>query len=380
MKRDILNEFNLSDDIIYLNHAGVSPWPARTSDAVKEFAEENSRMGSSRYLKWLDVEENVKKLAKILINAPSKNDIALVKNTSEALSIVAYGLDWKPGDNIVSSNQEFPSNRIVWESLASQGVEFRQADLDSAASPEDALFSLTDSRTRLITISSVQFATGLKMDLQQIGVFCKSRGILFCVDAIQSLGAASFDVQKIQADFIMADAHKWMLGPEGIALFYSHPEARERLNLKQYGWHMVKSVGDFDRTEWEITETARCFECGSVNMLGIHALNASLTLLLDAGMDAVESEIIKRSEHLFELVRSDERFELITPSEANRFGGIVTFRRLGLDNNAIYEYLMKRNVVCACRAGGIRLSPHFYTQHNQLDSAIDMIRNYHPAG
>jgi selenocysteine lyase/cysteine desulfurase len=379
MKQDIANEFNLSDDIIYLNHAGVSPWPSRTSKAVIEFAEENSRMGSSRYLHWLDIEENVKELAKTLINAPSKNDIALVKNTSEALSIVAYGLDWEPGDNIVSSDQEFPSNRIVWESLAPQGVEFRQADLDSADSPEDAIFSLADSRTRLITISSIQFATGLKMNLKKIGGFCKSRGILFCIDAIQSLGASSFDVQKIQADFVMADAHKWMLGPEGIALFYTHPEARGILKLKQYGWHMVKSVGDFDRTEWEITETARRFECGSVNMLGIHALNASLSLLLETGMDAVESEIIKRSEYLFKLVRSEEKFELITPSQADRFGGIVTFRRHGMDNNAIYDYLMKCNVICASRAGGIRLSPHFYTPYNQLDSAIAMVSNYQSA-
>jgi selenocysteine lyase/cysteine desulfurase len=115
-------------------------------------------------------------------------------------------------------------------------------------------------------------------------------------------------------------------------------------------------------------------------MLGIHALNASLSLLLEAGIDTVEIEIIKRSEHLFELVRSEEHFELVTPTRADRFGGIVTFRRHGFDNNAIYEYLMKCNVVCACRAGGIRLSPHFYTQYNQLDSVIDMIRNYHPAG
>ncbi len=378
MKPDILNNFNLQKDIIYLNHAGVAPWPASAEKAVKAFAEENSRMGSSRYPKWLNVEDNVKNLAKTLINAPSKNDIALVKNTSEALSIVAYGLNWNPGDNIVSSNQEFPSNRIVWESLASQGVEFRQADLDSAASPEDALFSLTDSRTRLITISSIQFATGLQMDLQKIGNFCKSNGILFCIDAIQSLGAVRFDVQKIQADFIMADAHKWMLGPEGIALFYSHPESRDRLNLKQYGWHMVKSIGDFDQTEWEIDASARRFECGSVNMLGIHALNASLSLLLDAGMNAVESEIIKRSEYLFKLIRADSMFELVTPSESNRFGGIVTFRRIGMDNNAIYEYLMKCNVMCACRAGGIRLSPHFYTKYDQLNSAIDMIREFHP--
>ncbi len=378
MKTDILSQFNLQNDLIYLNHAGVSPWPMCTSKAVKDFADENSLAGSSRYMKWLDVEDNTRTLAGKLINAPSKKDIAFLKNTSEALSVVAYGLNWEQGDNIVSSNQEFPSNRIVWESLAPLGVEFRQADLYSNASPEDALFSLTDSRTRLLTVSSIQYATGIKMDLRRIGEFCKSKNILFCVDAIQSLGALRFDVQDIKADFIMADAHKWMLGPEGIALFYSNRETRDLISLKQYGWHMVKSVGDFDRTDWDIDDTARRFECGSNNMLGIHALNASLSMLMDIGMDSVEKEILKRSEYLIKLVQSEPQLELVTPEDRNRYGGIITFSRKDLDNNAIYEYLMKHNVMCAYRAGGIRLSPHFYTPYTHLDKVIGMISRYKP--
>jgi len=227
MQDIIQKEFNLRKDLIYLNHAGVSPWPVRTSKAVQQFAEENTLQGSFRYMEWMKTETNLRVQAQKLINAPSKDDIALLKNTSEALSVVAYGLDWEKGDNIVSSNEEFPSNKIVWESLSHKGVEFREAELKSDTSPEDALFSLVDKRTRLITISSVQFSTGLKMDLERIGHFCKSRGILFCVDAIQSIGSVQFDVQKIKADFVMADGHKWMLGPEGLAVFYSNSEARD---------------------------------------------------------------------------------------------------------------------------------------------------------
>jgi len=269
------NEFKLKDGLIYLNHAGVSPWPARTADAVRRFADENMVQGSCDYLKWLQIETGLRIQAKELLNAPSKDDIGLLKNTSEALSVVAYGIDWKNGDNVISSDQEFPSNRIVWESLSDKGVEFREADLYGIDSPEAALLSLVDEHTRLITISSVQYSTGLKMDLARIGEFCKKHGILFCVDAIQSLGAHRFDVQEIQADFVMADGHKWLLGPEGLALFYTTPEARDRLGLKQFGWHMVEHAGDFDRKDWKAAESARRFECGTQNTTGIHALNAS---------------------------------------------------------------------------------------------------------
>jgi selenocysteine lyase/cysteine desulfurase len=232
MKEIIENEFQLKKEIIYLNHAGVAPWPLRTARAVQRFAEENSIQGSLHYPEWIKTETNLRVQAQKLINAPSRDDIALVKNTSEALSVLAYGLDWKEGDNIVSSNQEFPSNRIVWESLSKYGVEFREADLNSDTSPEDALFTLVDNRTRLITISSVQFSTGLRVKLERIGEFCRHRGILFCIDAIQSIGAVHFDAQKINADFVMADGHKWMFGPEGLAIFYSTPEARTRLKLR----------------------------------------------------------------------------------------------------------------------------------------------------
>jgi selenocysteine lyase/cysteine desulfurase len=371
----LLREFHLSDDIVYLNHAGVSPWPERTFEAVRNFARENMVDGSRRYPEWLEIETTLRTQARELLNAPSIDDIALLKNTSEALSVVAYGLEWKEGDNIVSTNQEFPSNRIVWESIASKGVEFREADPVASTEPEDALFSLVDSSTRLITISSVQFSTGLRMDLEKIGEFCKSRDILFCIDAIQSLGALTFDVRRFHADFVMADGHKWMLGPEGLAIFYCTPAMRERLTLHQYGWHMVEDLYNFDRKDWRIAKTARCFECGSQNMLGIHALNASISLLLEAGMETIERELLTKTECLFERIRSEPDLELITPDDAGRYAGIVTLRHTKKDNEFIYNSLMKNNIMCAYRSRGIRLSPHFYTPVEQLDQVFTLLKS-----
>jgi selenocysteine lyase/cysteine desulfurase len=376
MDKHISSEFNLRNDIIHLNHAGVSPWPLRTVKAVRKFADENMVQGSLQYLEWLEVETGLRKQAQKLINAPSPLDIALLKNTSEALSVVAYGLEWKKGDNIVSCSQEFPSNRIVWESLVQKGVGFREADFNISGNPEDALFSLVDNNTRLITISSVQFSTGLSVDLKRIGEFCKKRGILFCVDAIQSLGAMQFDVQQIQADFVMADGHKWMLGPEGLAIFYSNPDARDRLHLNQYGWHMVEDAGNFDRRDWSVAKSARRFECGSPNMLGIYALNASLSLILETGMDYIEREILKRSEYLFDKIKAISELELITSTRQGRYAGIVTFRRRGVDSALLYQNLMQQKILCAHRSGGIRLSPHFYTPYEQLDHVIELVIKY----
>ncbi len=375
---DLKDEFPLDGELIYLNHAAVGVWPKRTSDAVKAFAEENMRRGAANYPQWMKVERELRSRLKWLVNAGSVDDIALLKNTSEGLSLVAYGVDWQPGDNIVSTDQEFPSNRIVWESLKSEGVELRLADV-SGDDPEGAMLALVDQRTRLLTVSSVQFGTGLKMDLARLGKACRENGIFFCVDAIQSLGAFQFDVQAIDADAVVADAHKWLLGPEGLALFYVSPRWRQRLKLHQYGWHMVEHPGDFNESRWNPATSARRFEPGSPNMLGIHALNASLSLFQEVGMDEVERGLLKRSGLLMTAIENDDELELVTPDLRGRYGGIVTFRNRQLDDAGhadLYRKLMAEGVICAQRAGGIRFSPHFYTDTSQYEKLWQTVRSF----
>ncbi|MDD5268686.1 MAG: aminotransferase class V-fold PLP-dependent enzyme [Methylococcales bacterium] len=366
-------EFPLTDSLIYLNHAAVAPWPKRTCAAVIKFAEQNTRYGSHFYQDWLNKEAELRTQLMALLNASSADDIALVKNTSEALSFVAYGLTWKDGENIVSSNEEFPSNRLPWESLADQGVEFRQADLHSADTPEDALFALVDSKTRLLTISSIQFASGLRLDLERIGEFCKRRGILFCIDAIQSLGAVQFDVLAYQADFVMADGHKWMFGPEGLGVFYSTPEARDKLKLTQFGWHMMKNTHNYENKSWEVHPTARRFECGSPNMLGIHALAASLSLLLETGMSTVEALVIERSNYLKDAIDKNRDLILLSERQNRLKSGLVIFKHRTVANEMLYNHLQKNGVVCALRGGGIRFSPHFYNTLEEIDRALELV-------
>ncbi|MEH6504021.1 MAG: aminotransferase class V-fold PLP-dependent enzyme [Cycloclasticus sp.] len=375
MSNDYSSEFNLDDDVIYLNHAAVAPWPCRTEQAVNAFCRENVTIGSKKYANWLKVETHLKKQLASLINAESVDEIALVKNTSEALSFVAYGLDWNAGDNVITSDEEFPSNMIPWESLANQGVTVKKTALKGLSDPTDALIQQIDQRTRLLTISSVQYASGLRVDLERLGQACQKNGVLFCIDAIQSIGAFPFDVQKYQADFVMADGHKWMLGPEGLAVFYCRLHALDKLKLTQFGWHMVEDMGNYDTPLWTTAKSARRFECGSPNMLSIHALSASIGLLLETGMDNVAANVIARGQYVIDKVKQNDSLTLLTNPDKNG-NNIIVFKPSNGDTDGLFEYLTTHNVVCAKRGGGIRFSPHFYTPTDVIDRAFKLIENF----
>ncbi|PHS69858.1 MAG: aminotransferase [Cycloclasticus sp.] len=368
-------EFNLDDEVMYLNHAAVAPWPVRTERAVNEFCRENVTIGSKKYANWLKVEARLKKQIAELINACSVDEIALVKNTSEALSFVAYGLDWNKGDNIVSSDEEFPSNMIPWESLANQGVTVKKTPLKNVSDPTAELINQIDGNTRLLTISSVQYASGLRVDLERLGEVCRQKNVLFCIDAIQSIGAFEFDVQRYQADFVMADGHKWLLGPEGLGFFYCRQASLNKLKLTQFGWHMVEDMGNYDATTWEETTTARRFECGSPNMLSIHALSASIGLLLGVGMETVAKNVVERGQYVIDKVNQNNSLTLLTnPDEHGN--NIVVFKPSNNQTDVLFNYLTTNNVVCAKRGGGIRFSPHFYTPNPIIDRAFALIDKF----
>lgn len=367
-------QFPQAENLVYLNHAGMGPWPQCTYEAIERFARENLVHGARNYPQWLQTENELRERLRRLINAKSTEGIALLKNTSEALSVIAYGLNWQPSDNVVLASQEFPSNRIVWESLSRLGVEVRIVDLPDFKSPESALIGATNHKTRLLTSSSVHYASGLKMNLEPLGRHCVKNGILFCVDAIQSLGAFPFDVEATHADFVVADGHKWMLGPEGLALFYCRPELLEILKLHQYGWHMVEHAGDYDRTDWQPAAGARRFECGSPNMLGIHALDASLSMLQDIGILQVSTNIINNVSYLIEKAKEIKIATIQSPENVSRRAGIFNIKLEGMDNAALHGFLTRRNVICAYRGGGIRFSPHYYSTETSLEQALEILK------
>ena len=281
----IREQFPILNQGLYLNHAAIAPWPRCTADEVQAFAGDNVQRGPAGYRDWIAREKELRQLLVRLTGASSKDDIALLKNTTEGISLVAWGLDWQAGDNIVLPRHEFPSNRLPWLAQSAEGVEVREVDIRSAENAENALLDAMDSRTRLLSVSAVQWNDGFRLDLEILGKACHSKGVLFFVDAIQQLGALPVDVENCHIDFLAADAHKWLLGPEGIAVFYCRASARPQLRLIQQGWHMFDNPWNFHRGEWQPSTSAKRFEAGSPNSMGQAALHASLNLLLQADMD-----------------------------------------------------------------------------------------------
>lgn len=367
------DEFPQAPGLRYLNHAAVAPWPQRAATAVARFAEQNARIGARDYPDWMKLEQRLRLRLKRLLNAPSVGDLALVKNTSEALSFVAFGLDWRPGDRVVISDEEFPSNRIVWEALRPRGVEVIEVSL-AGDDPEAALLAACDARTRLLAVSTVQYASGRRLDLPRLGDGCHQAGVLLCLDAIQQLGAQPFDVQASGCAFAMADGHKWMLGPEGLGVFYCRADVREQLELHEFGWHMVEHVGDYDRRDWQPARDARRFECGSPNMLGAVALEASLSLLEEIGMDSVARQLEGKVEQLYRGLTALPGAHLHSPTDPKRRAGILTFSLDGHANTTVFEHLKANQVVCAQRGGGVRFSPHFYTPDQVLEETLEILR------
>jgi selenocysteine lyase/cysteine desulfurase len=367
------DEFAQAPGLRYLNHAAVGPWPKRTAGAVRKFAEENVLLGARDYPDWMKVEQRLRERLARLLNAPSTDDIALVKNTSEALSFVAFGLDWKAGDNVVISDEEFPSNRVVWEALKPQGVDVVQVSL-KGDDPEAALLAACGPRTRLLSVSSVQFATGTRLNIERLGHGLKQRGVLFCIDAIQHIGALPFDVQASQCDFAMADGHKWMCSPEGLGVFYCRAALRPHLKLHEFGWHMLEHSGDYGREEWQPAASAQRFECGSPNTLGAMALDASLSLLEEIGMEQVGNAVLERVKWLEEGLSAISGVRLHSSRDAERRSGILTFSIDGLQANTVWQQLMQNQVVCLPRGPGIRFSPHFYTQSRVIEDTLAIVR------
>ena len=370
-----IGEFPILEHGLYANHAAIAPWPRAASQAVAEFAQENCEIGAEKYSRWLLREKHLRKNLAGLINADSPNDIALLKNTTEGICTVANGIDWRSGDNMVLPMGEFPSNRLPWLALQRFGVEVREVDIRSSQEPEQALLARMDKRTRLLSVSAVQWTDGLRLRLEILGKACRLNNVLFFVDAIQQLGAMQMDVQACGIDFLAADGHKWLLAPEGIAVFYCREGLRESLQLSQQGWHMVDEPYQFNRDQWQASKAATRFEAGSPNTLGQAALHASVGLLQDVGMQHVEACITANSLSLSAGLADISGLELVRPFDTQRVSGIVSFRIPDKGPAEVHRALQQRQLICAIRGDAIRLSPHFYQAGKPLQEILAVIED-----
>jgi selenocysteine lyase/cysteine desulfurase len=370
-----LDQFPILDKGLYFNHAAVGPWPRCTAEAVQHFAAENMNQGSAAYRQWFSRENDLRKNLALLTGAGSADDIALLKNTTEGICTVAFGLQWRAGDNIVLPRGEFPSNRLPWLAQAARGVEIREIDVRGSPCAETAVIEAMDHNTRLLTVSAVAWDDGFRLDLAALGQACRKNDVLFFVDAIQQLGALPLDVDACRIDFLAADAHKWLLAPEGIAVFYSREEARLQLNLLQQGWHMFDQPWQFEREDWTPSASARRFEAGSPNTMGQAALHASAGLLLDYGMESVSRRILTNTDQLLRSLSDLSGIHIVSSTKNNRRSGIVTFAHERIPAHKLHAQLVQAGVSCVMRGGGIRLSPHFYQGEKQILAFMAILKD-----
>ncbi len=365
--------FPVTREIAYFNNAGVAPISSRVDEAVRRFTEESSRLGAFHYPRFFDAEiERVRGRAALLLNANS-DEIAFVKNTTEGIGIVAAGLDWQRGDEVVTCNLEYPSNVYPWWSLRDRGVETVMLHSREGRLPLETIEgALRNPRVRLLALSSVEFGSGARNDLEAIGGLCRERGVLFCVDAIQSVGCFPVDVERCGIDFLSADGHKWMLSVEGCGIFYCSKRVLELVTPRIIGWRSVQNNLDFDTYHMDLQPSAGRFEEGTPNTAGIFALGAAIDLLLELDVGAIGERVLSLTDRLVDGLRSRDA-ELRSPREPREASGIVSFVIPGQSPAETVRKLRAEKIFVTARRGGVRASPHFYNSEDEVDRLLAVL-------
>ncbi len=363
---------------IQMNHAAVSPLPARAVAALAEYAHELSTRGPLAFpemsARVAALREGAARLLGVTEELGGASSIAIVPNTTFGLSLVAQGLDWRPGDVVVTTESEFPANLTPWLDLARLGVEVRRIPTRDGAFTAEEVFAACDARTRLVSLSLVAYHTGFVAPAAEVGAFCRTNGIAFGLDAIQAVGAIPVDVAALGADYLSADGHKWMLGPEGCGLFFTTPSFRARLRPPS-GWLNLKRTNPAqydvgDRPEY--VEDATKFEIGAPPMPGVYALHASIGLLLEAGSEAIGARIRAVLAVLEEgLPRLG--WEPVLHGQAVRSGILSARPPAGTDPRRAMRHLESNGVACSARAGFLRLSPHFGNEPEDAVRVLDLL-------
>lgn len=355
--------FPVTRNLIYLNHAAVTPLCRPAAEAMQGLAQDAMDWGSIHYDQWLQCYEGLRRGAARLING-SPEEIAIVKNTSEGIATVAMGLDWRAGDKIVAFEGEFPANQYPWRRLESKGVKVEWL-------PHTASLERIDQAARgarLLSISFVQFLTGFRADVTSIGEICHRHGVIYFVDAIQGLGAFPIDVQAAHIDALAADGHKWLVGPEGCGILHISRRLQEQVEPVEFGWTNVASFNDYASRDMTLRPDAGRYECGTLNTVGCYGLRAAIDFLLEIGIDKIAPIVRGLASQIVEGVRQ-RGYEVLGEPNA----GIVSFRKPHADSEAVCAHLREHSIITAYRAGWVRASPHFYIAPEDIEKMLNLL-------
>lgn len=370
-----LTEFPVARDSIFMAHAGVTILPRRVTKVMQGYLEMCSLQHQESGDVWRDLNETRTVAAKLI--GAKASEISLLGPTSLGLSLVANGLTWQAGDEIVCYHDDYPANVYPWMDLQRKGVvlKFVKTDQPGAITPE-AVERVLTSKTKLVALASCHFFTGYRIDVNAIGKMLRDRGILFCLDAIQTVGA--FETRVDYVDFLSADAHKWMLGPMAAGIVYVREEVQDLLRPSLIGAWNVKSPNFIAQDTVEFERGGRRYEPGVLNAVGIFGMKAGLEMLLELGIDQISARLLALKHHLVPQLQA-QGFTVLPPVEGDRASGITTATRTeGVSLEKIFEHLTRNRVVVSLRhnrAGQahLRFSPHFYNTEAEIDRVCQLM-------
>ena len=367
-------EFPVTRNRAFFGHAGVCPLPQRVAQAVNDCATEATLGDQEAFV--MHRLEDARKAGSQLLNCQPE-EVAMVGPTSLALSFVAAGLTFRRGDNILIYHDDYPSNVYPWMAMADRGVQVRLINTRGLGviRPVDVMGQV-DENTKLVALASCHFISGYRLDYQAIGKYLHERNILFCLDAIQTIGAFPMDVKYV--DFLAADAHKWLLGPCGAGLFYVRRELQEKLNPPIYGWHNVKSPNFVAQDKIEFRSGAKKFEAGTHNLLGLIGLLSAMELALEIGVENIARELLRKRTWLVPALQAKGYTVLNAEPKLENASGITSFFAPDKNLTELHQKLEAAGVIASLRTDRkgqhyIRFSPHFYNTDAELHRALELL-------
>jgi len=362
--------FPVTERLIYFNHAAISPPPIPTIRAIEAQLKDVQENGSLNFRSWLAVKEDSRKLLASLLGARPEQ-VAFVRNTSDALSTVANGLNWRAADNIVTFSREFPSNIYTWLRIRDVfGVEVRMCEERDGRIDVSEFESLIDDRTRLVTISHVQYASGFRTDLTRIGQVARRHDALFVVDTIQALCVVPTHVEAEFVDVAAGASHKWLLAPEGVGYLYLSDRARERIQPTLVGWTSVPDPDDYLNFEQGWNRGTLAWETGTGPAALLHGFKASLELLHRYGVQKISNYLEELTDYLCERL-ARKSYHVVSSRAPGEKSAIVCIRHRGdISSMTLYHHLNTRKIVTAPRGDRLRIAPHFYNTQTEVDQLI----------
>ena len=360
-------EFPVTGELIYLNHAAVAPLCRATADAMKALADDACRFGSLHYDEWMESYSGLRRATARLIHA-SADEIAIVKNTSEGVAIVAIGLDWKTGDRVIAFREEFPANYYPWLRLERRGVAITWL---SIYDPLEKIAAAIPG-ARLLAISHVNYLSGYRVDLDSIGELCNRYGCFFFVDAIQGMGAFPIDVEAAHIDALAADGHKWMLGPEGNGVLYVRRRWLDAIEPVEFGWTNPAKYADYSSRDMTLRSDAGRYECGTLNTVGCFGQRAAIEFLLEVGIENIAPAVLARADQLERGVRA-KGYEVMVARTQENGSGILSFRHPSVDCRTLVSDLRRNKIMAAPRQGWVRASPHFYIGEEDIEQVLRIL-------